>query len=182
MTTHTIRKDNTILYRSNFYSLPLGSYKGPNSVVYSSINNTELILYNKDTGKVITKHTISTDKGKLISQAEHRRRNSMSIDNIEDKILSHFSNSEEIKLYLDNLKENKGRYYLDNIKHLFNNLNNYSKEELLKAIVEQINSNIYNTGYLLPSITCQEEKRHYMLNEYNLQPDKRSINTYKSIL
>ena len=94
MTTHTIRKDNTILYRSNFYSLPLGSYKGPNSVVYSSINNTELILYNKDTGKDITKHKIATDKGKLISQAEHRRRNSMSIDNIEDKILSHFSNSE----------------------------------------------------------------------------------------
>jgi len=184
MKKHTVRKDNTIVYRSNFYSLPQGTYQGNNSFVYSSINGRELIIYNSESGKFITKHSVSSEKGKLISQPEHRKRDSRKKDELEYKILSFFSQSEEIKLYLHELHKNKGRYYLDNLRYLSNLLHQYPKDQLLDSIITQINMGLYNTGYLLDYIRLKkpvtENKATSNIND--LQPEKRSINAYKSII
>lgn len=46
MLCYKVLKDNTINYRSNFYSVPLGTYQGRETEVYISIDNNELIILN----------------------------------------------------------------------------------------------------------------------------------------
>ncbi len=42
--TYTVRKDNAISYKGNFYSLPLGTYKGKGSLVALRVEGTSLII------------------------------------------------------------------------------------------------------------------------------------------
>ena len=49
---YNVRKDNTLLYHSNYYSLPLGTYTGPGSkvLVVRNVDLNELEIYDQDAG------------------------------------------------------------------------------------------------------------------------------------
>ena len=36
---YNVRKDNTISYKSNFYRLPSGTYKGPRTTVWTEVTD-----------------------------------------------------------------------------------------------------------------------------------------------
>ena len=183
MLSYKVHKDNTINYRSNFYSVPLGTYQGSDTEVYITINGSELIIYNKETGKTITQHEISISKGKLISHPEHRKRDRSSILELESTIIQEFNNDENVKLYLDNINKNKPRYYLDNLRHLKKNLDNLDKEKTISMMIYHINNNVFNTDYLLMALQQNNNKdkdKEKIDNKYcNLQPEIRSTNFYK---
>lgn len=46
-----VRKDNTVRYRTNYYSVPSGTYKNRNTVVWLLENNGHIELYDKESGK-----------------------------------------------------------------------------------------------------------------------------------
>ncbi len=70
--TRQVRKDNTIWYRSNRYTLPLGSYHPQKEVVIREEGNT-LVISDLETGQELARHQISLDKGKLIKNNNHKR-------------------------------------------------------------------------------------------------------------
>ena len=43
-----LRKDNTVTYRGNFYSVPVGTYKGPDSGVLLIIKEEKLQIYDEN--------------------------------------------------------------------------------------------------------------------------------------
>lgn len=191
MVEYSVRKDNTINYKSNYYTLPLGTYKGPGSTVYLSINKGKLDIYNKETGKIITSHTISNERGKLIAQAEHRKRSRVTITELETDILNYFNSKEEIKLYLTMIETSKKRYYLDNLRYLHNRMKLYNQNELVQQIILQMNSGIYNCITLTnaldknASTIIEDVEEKYTNNKLTLSeitPEKRDIQQYNSIL
>ena len=64
---YNVRKDNTLLYHSNYYSLPLGTYTGPGSkvLVVRNVDLNELEIYDQKDFSLITRHDISPPQGKV---------------------------------------------------------------------------------------------------------------------
>lgn len=79
--TRTVRQDNTILYKSNRYSVPLGTYKKQKKV-YISVKEEYIEIYASSNGPLIAKHKISKEKGQLIQATQHRRDRSKGINTI----------------------------------------------------------------------------------------------------
>ena len=57
-----VRKDNTISYRGNFYTLPVGTYEGPGTLVVLEVRQNTLVLNAQD-GKLLANHPIESGKG-----------------------------------------------------------------------------------------------------------------------
>ena len=82
---YCVRKDNTILYHGNFYSLPTGSYENRDAKIWVNENEDFLELYNKETGKQTARHKICNDKGQFILDRNHRRGHLPNREEIEKK-------------------------------------------------------------------------------------------------
>ena len=145
-------------------------------------------IYSKETGKVLTTHSISSSKGKSILKAEHRIKDRTTIANLEQSLLKYLLNSEIAKLYLEGLSQDKERYYLDNMKHVFKYMKSISPDDILKAMTSHMNNNTYNAGYLISELLARltatdvthSHSESTEMTQY--QPEKRSINEYKEIL
>lgn len=110
--TRSVRKDNTILYNSNRYSVPLGTYnKEP--IVAIEIVNDKLQIWQSFGDYMIAEHEISSEKGKLIKNTDHRRNKEDSIDMLQDKILDIIGHS--WLPYLLEIRKRKSRYYRDQL-------------------------------------------------------------------
>ena len=59
---YTVRKDNSIAYRGNFYSLPLGTYTGKGCKVGLVAEQDKLLFYNQQ-GVLLCAHQPSLAKG-----------------------------------------------------------------------------------------------------------------------
>ena len=63
--TRAVRKDNTIWYLSNRYSVPLGTYR-PGKELEVKENEGILQIWDPETGELLVSHELSLEKGKLI--------------------------------------------------------------------------------------------------------------------
>lgn len=110
-----VRKDNTVLYLSNRYSVPLGTFhQNPEVHLYTTEENI-LVIYVKDSGVVLAKHQICSEKGELIQNRSHRRDRTKGIEEYMGHTSQYFSNQEEIKFYLNELKKRYSRYFRDQL-------------------------------------------------------------------
>ena len=69
---YTVRKDNTISFKSNLYSLPLGTYSGRGTEVSVTVDQDDLQIAST-TGKAICTHKLSIGRGLKIVNTDHRR-------------------------------------------------------------------------------------------------------------
>ena len=92
----TVHKDNIIMYQSNRYSLPLGTYrpKGDNKV-YMEISENDLIIRATPQGEVFANHSLCLAKGQLIKNKQHTRDRSKGIRAYKETIIRQFSNQEK---------------------------------------------------------------------------------------
>lgn len=73
MREYHVRKDNTVQYRGNHYSLPCGTYRSGQTTVWLQETEGNVELYNKDTGKLICRHVLCTRKGRTVYDDSHRK-------------------------------------------------------------------------------------------------------------
>ena len=69
--TATVNKDNTIRFRGNHYSVPLGTLTVASNQVYLQEDGQKLVILHKITGDEIARHTLPLEKGKLIKNRNH---------------------------------------------------------------------------------------------------------------
>lgn len=110
--TRSIRKDNTILYNSNRYSLPLGSYHKEKTVDLVIIDD-KLQIWQCFGDYMIAEHTISLSKGQLIKSSDHKRNKEDSVIALQTKILDVLGT--HLESYLLQIKKHKSRYYRDQL-------------------------------------------------------------------
>ena len=81
MKPYYVRKTNVISYKSNFYSLPEGTYRGPDTQVLLKESDGKVYLYTcGDDPQLIGTHQRHTGKGKTVINSNHRRDRSKSVE------------------------------------------------------------------------------------------------------
>lgn len=110
-----VRKTNTISYKSNFYTVPMGTYQGPGTQVkIKQINNT--IEISSMQNALICIHELSLLSGQTISNNNHKRDTSKSIEEMIEQIATGFTNKNGITEYLRLIKKTYPRYTRDHLQ------------------------------------------------------------------
>ncbi len=145
---YSLRKDNTILYKSNFYSLPLDSYKSNKTKVFITVKEEKIRIYNSDKQEIAV-HNISLGKGVFVRNTSHTRAQSSSIEKMHENALKFLLNSKEAILFLELLQKDKSRYFRDNLQLLLKVEELFSEEIIRESLIFCIENKQFNTSVLL---------------------------------
>lgn len=113
--TYTVRKDNTIAFRSNFYELPRGTYKGEGTRVIVRDNDNTLSIYNLQSGLICT-FPISGLRGQKITNTNHRRDTSKTLDEMINLTAAYFTQKELALSYINQIRKIHPRYTRDHLQ------------------------------------------------------------------
>lgn len=141
---YQVRKDNVVLYKSNRYRVPVGTYK-KGKKVYIVQNKGEISIVDSETGEIYAKHPLCTGKGELIGSSTHDYRDmSQSLKDLEKSIVEKFEDDCEVKEFLTNLYKNKQRYYRDQLLIIRKLLTEWDTSLISKAISYCTEREIYS--------------------------------------
>lgn len=113
-TPYTVRKDNTIACKGNFYQLPLGTYRGPGSSVQVKVSGQYIAICNNE-GDEIASYQLHPGKGKLVANSNFKRDYSSKIDELVTGISSLFSEPEQAVHHLQIMRQGNPRYIRDQL-------------------------------------------------------------------
>jgi transposase len=125
-----VRRDNTIWYRSNRYSVPSGTYTAEKKV-FLAVKEGRLEIMNR-TGDSLATHEISSDKGRLIRPNSHRRDKSERIKAQLEKAVLLLG--EEFREYLEDLCLKKPRYVKEQLSIVLGACEAHGRERVLTAM------------------------------------------------
>ncbi len=193
---YTVRKDNTISYKSNLYSLPLGTYKGRGSQVTVSIEQEYIILFAQES-KELCRHKIAKGKGLKILNTDHKRDKTAAIDEMITTLCSLFENPQKARQWLDTLRSAKPRYIRDQLLIVKQTVQATEPALTNKALKYAIDHKITSaldfkaivTRYRQEDTTEVCQAKIIRLNPLNgaapngalVQPDKSQIADYQTI-
>lgn len=192
---YKVRKDNTIAYRGNFYSLPLDTYSGADTQILLEDKGDELVLYSKN-NELITTHKIPAGKGNLIRNTDHARSKSKRIQKTHEILLNTLGNTPLAKEYLAKLEKDKPRYYHDNITVMLKSIEKASDKPINNTLDFCSENNIFN-GYQFSEVLHYYQKEEGGNVRYNkirigkvkkdtgrksLQPSTSNISFYETLI
>ena len=194
--TYNVRKDNTVAYRGNFYSLPLGTYQGQETKIYMEVIQNQLNLYSKE-NQLLTMHKISVNKGELVRNTDHCRDKSATIGQTYDEVLKLLGNTPKAQLFLELLKIDKPRYYHDNLRAIKQDMPSVPTEIIDRTIEICLESKTYNGNVfcevankyfkdkknenLKIPIPIKQDKINTQWQQLQTTPQTSSIDTYEKL-
>ena len=182
----TIRPDNTIIYSSNRYTVPLGTY-GILKTVYLNVNGEELQIIDS-IGETVAIHTISKEKGKLIIHPDHRRDKESKIKKILDKTVALLGT--EFQEYLSVICDKKPRYAREQLTLVVAVCDTYGREQAMEAMQYCQSLSLYSANDLNdaakamfgqpepptpPRLPVEDER-------YHTPVQKRELSVYASLV
>ncbi|KYD07948.1 hypothetical protein B4102_0582 [Heyndrickxia sporothermodurans] len=140
--TRTVHKDNIIRYKSNRYSVPLGTYRprGDNTV-YIETQGEELIIRADLQGEILAKHSICHGKGELIKNRQHTRDRSKGIQAYKETIVRQFKDQDKALKFVNEVALQYPRYVRDQfqvIQYAITHFRLQIDEALAVCIKEQL--------------------------------------------
>lgn len=189
---YLVRRDNTISYRGNYYSLPSGSYTGTDVWVLVKEQQEELTISDIQ-GDFIARHTIALGKGGSVLNSDHRRNKSGSLEQLEHEVSNLYSNTPYYKEFIEGLKEQKKRYLRDNLNILLKLHPQFDAQHLSLGFQECISLGVYNGNAVMKvaqSLSAQTNVTVEPLiksdttkeRELDLEPQKSSVLFYNSMM
>lgn len=121
---YTVRKDNSISYKGNYYSVPIGTYQGKGSEVEVRTDDGKIACFNKQ-GVLICIHNINTSKGKRIINNDHRREKTGRINELITQICTLIPNQEQMMFFIANIRTAKPRYVRDQLLLILQTITTY---------------------------------------------------------
>lgn len=146
---HKVRKDNTVSYRCNYYTVPTGTYTGRESTVFLEEKDSRLLIYSHDTGKLIAEHEIDPGKGRLVRNSSHKRDREAGLEELEEKIKGYLSSSGQVIDYLSETHKRKPRYYRDSLCYIIREMCKYTPDILNRALETSMGMGSYNARQLV---------------------------------
>ncbi len=130
---YAVRKDNTISWKSNLYSLPLGTYAGRGTQVCVHREESCLIICHVNKTE-LCRHMIATGRGMKIVNTDHKRDKSAALEEMAME-LSRLTESGEVMLrFIAAIRIDKPRYLRDQLLILHRVLNNTQEHLIEKAL------------------------------------------------
>lgn len=145
----TVRKDNTILYKGNRYSLPLGTYQ-PGRKIRLNIQEEVLSLFDSQKDLLLAQHPLSQGKGLLIKNSNHRRDNTLVIDKLQAKAVDILGKTASAEQFLTDIRKEKKRYARDQFQLMISVAEKYSTDIVQKAMAECLRLN------LISAVSCRD--------------------------
>ena len=147
--SYQVRKDNVVLYKSNRYRVPKGTYK-KNKRVFMIVEGDMVSIVDTETGVLYARHTLGTGKGELIGKSSRLGRDkSQTILELEAAVKALLGEcGGRTDSYLSRIHREKRRYYRDQlgvIKRLFDE---WDAELVQKALVYCTEQELYSAGEL----------------------------------
>ena len=192
--TYLVRKHNVVHYKGNFYSVPQGTYKGPETwvAVRESGKNIEIHL---TTGELIATHERADGKGKTIINTNHKRDTTHSISELKQDVCGYFKNASEASAYLEEIRRCYPRYQRDHLEMLLKTLKNIPPEVAEKTLAFSVKNKLYNALDFekvasVFSLDYPAEKPQTIIKplypkemeKANQTPEKSNIDDYENII
>ena len=193
-----VRKDNTLLYHSNFYSLPLGTYAGQGTkvLVVRNVDLDELEIYDPADFSLIARHKVCRFKGKYITKEGHASSKSRDVLESEKILRDFFGEWKEdslLSVYLSELRKDRPRYYPKTIKSMAALLTDYEKATAHTLLEMYSEMKVYNANEmadmargLADRMEAQSKPKQVAvssgIDERDITPDRRSISEYSDII
>ena len=194
---YTVRKDNSISYKSNLYSLPLGSYKGRGTAV-SVYTEADILIIFDQSGTELCRHKTVTGKGLKVFNTDHKRDKSSAINEMIDQLAILLPDPVQGKNWLNLIKTDKPRYIRDQLIIIRDTIQSTETVLLQKAmdfcVENKITSAIDFKAIIAHYLQTERQNeaegaRIVSLNPLNgkliedafKEPEKSSINDYQSI-
>lgn len=186
------RKDNTVGFKGNFYSLPVGTYKGPDTTIFLIQQNDDLIIRGSHKQQ-IARHKISHLKGKLVCNNNHYRDGSIAIKELIRVVASQFSDLSQANLYLENIRGQHPRYVRDQVKAIQSVCEKYTIGQCDNALQYCIENSIFKASDFEPVLIAlinQEscvaseitDRKLLQKEKYQVKPQTSNISDYNQLL
>ena len=194
-TSYTVRKDNTIIYKSNFYRVPIGTYQGPRTIVWTEKTDDLLLIIYDTRQQQIASHKIFLGKGKTIGGSNYRRDFSSGIDQMIEELSGRFTDQEGIKNYLLYLRKDKPRYIRDQLQHIRKLTGIYDIKIMDMTLGFCIENKIYRAtdfGSVAKRFYVQESQQSFIAqpiaiktitqSAHKITPNKSNIADYQRLM
>ena len=188
---YKVRKDNTISFKGNYYTVPVGTYQGPDTTLFLLQENEMLIIQTNDKQE-ITRHQISLIKGKLISNSNHYRDPSIKIRDYIELVAEKFTDKAKAIEYMGKVKDQNPRYVRDQIQIIQLVCEKYYLHQRDTALQYCIENNIFQAVDFEPVLIALEEqiantsdniKTNLLQKEqYQVIPQASNISDYNKLL
>ncbi|QHT48590.1 IS21 family transposase [Bacillus sp. SB49] len=194
--SRSVSKDNTIRYKSNRYSVPLGTYQtNVDNHVLIEVTGQEpatLVIRKEAESEIIAEHCVSLEKGKLIQNRNHTRDRSKGVEEFKQRLVSFFENQTQAATYFDEISQRYPRYRRDQFAIIHQVIQQYPTvigKVLAKCMREKLFSandfrDIAQHIHKLPHDPLKEIKpfNTYSTRRCHIKASTRSLNAYTSIL
>jgi transposase len=143
-TTYTVRQDNSISYKSNLYSLPLGTYKGRDTRVAIKLVENKLIIMKSESHEEICTHSIAQGKGQKILNNDHKRDKSAAINELIEEVAGKMPDPQMAQEWLNMIRKDKPRYIRDQLLMIRDAQQGLNPELVSKVLQYCITNRILN--------------------------------------
>lgn len=140
---YIVRKDNTVNYKSNFYTLPQGTYKASGINVLLEEKDGDLKIFNTK-HELIATHKLCLLQGELISNTNHKRDTSLKLDELLKQASEKFTDHNLAMEYFLRIKKHLPRYTRDHIQAITKSLSGTSTDIADKTLAYCQTKNILN--------------------------------------
>ena len=187
--TYQVRKDNTVLYHSNRYQVPFGTYR-PGLRARLVEQDGKVSILDAQTGEVYTSHSIPAGKGNLVRITNPERRRGLRAGQMQEKALEKLGCREDAADFLNRIREEKPRYATDQMRAILTILETWEGSGAIETALDYcIRQGLYSaadfgmaveyfaqTGKPEPETTRQS--RSIPEKYQTLHPAVRSIQEY----
>ncbi len=164
----TVRKDNTILYKSNRFSVPLGTFHKEKEVIIQVIEgNLHIFTLSKDE---ICHHEIPSGRGHLVQNQEHKRDRTTKIDTYLSGLVEKLGG--ESSHFLKEVRNEYPRYVREQFGIIYVLLEDYTATEVNDSISFCEKSKLYSCNYV----------RDYLLHSKPIPEERNSKSNEITIL
>lgn len=196
---YVVRSDNTLLYRSNTYSLPLGTYKGKGThvLVANNVDGNKLEIYDEADYTLLAEHDICQLKGMHISKEGHTTSQHRDILESEKILRDHLGQWEDgtpLLLLLAQIRENRPRYYRKSVVKMASVLTDYDRSTSATLVDIYLEKKVYNADKMeeIAKSLCnriEDDKPRpklqvvsINLSSADIMPEKRKMEEYMDII
>lgn len=150
---HKVLKTNSIKYRGNVYSLPVGTYRGEDTRVLVNEENGKVFFKDMD-DNLIAFHDIPAGKGHVVTNKNHSRDTSISISEKCDYVKSLFTNKDGIDIFIAHLRERYPRYMRDQLAVLITSITKYGQKRADEVLDICIQNKLFSATDFKDIISC----------------------------
>lgn len=192
--TYALRKDNTISYKGNYYAVPIGSYTGRGSSARVLEKDGVVEIYSVQTGKLLMRHPLATEKGRLVTNTSCRRNPDSRIGALEKTVMDWFGNDPGARGYLESVRKAFPRNIRDNFFAIESNMRQIGKDAMLAAMRMHLENSMPGVNAMLQSARALAKKEgvrattpmpditlHTIMPMPDMKPDKTSMSSYDFI-